>query len=299
MKMQVLCTMCIKNNKLFEKIILFLLIVFSVNGCKQQNNSLYQLSNQSYSQMMSYILHYDDKTIVVDGGTNDDEEYLINQIEKISGNNTVDAWFITHYHKDHTGALTQYLSNNDKKIQIKKVYYNFPNEKWVEENESNRLNDIKMINNQIDKVSSQIIKTGDRIKIGNIVIDVLRVFNPLITNNAGNNSSSVFKFSINDINILFLGDLGVEGGEGLLKNNKDAIANMTYVQMAHHGQAGVNEDVYQVINPKYCLWPTTDWLWENKDGAYKTDETKEWIGKLNVKKNYIAKDGTISISLDQ
>lgn len=67
--------------------------------------------------------------------------------------------------------------------------------------------------------------------------------------------------------------------------------------MAHHGQAGVTENVYRVINPKYCLWPTPDWLWGNKEKVYKTDETKKWINKLNVKKNYIVKDGLIHITI--
>ena len=97
--------------------------------------------------------------------------------------------------------------------------------------------------------------------------------------------------------ILFLGDLGIEGGEELLSLNKEAIKNMDYVQMAHHGQAGVNEDVYQVIDPKYCLWPTTDWLWKNEGKAYKTDETKKWVKALHVKKNYVADNGTVRIEL--
>lgn len=47
--------------------------------------------------------------------------------------------------------------------------------------------------------------------------------------------------------------LSVEGGEELLSNSKNEIENIDYVQMAHHGQAGVTENVYRVINPKYCL----------------------------------------------
>ena len=33
--------------------------------------------------------------------------------------------------------------------------------------------------------------------------------------------------------------------------------------MAHHGQDGVEMDVYRVIKPEICLWPTPDWLWDN------------------------------------
>lgn len=281
-----------------KKLIIFLMVLFLLCACfGNKKATLYQLSNQSYSQMMSYIIHCNDKTIVIDGGTAEDEPYLMGQIEQISGNDTVDAWFITHYHKDHTGALAAYLNKNNTKVKIKKVYYHFPKEEWVEENEEHRFEDIKTINAQINKVDTQIVKAGDNIDVGDINIQVLRSYNKKITNNAGNNSSTVYKVIVNDISILFLGDLGIEGGQELLANNKDDIKNMDYVQMAHHGQAGVSENVYQVINPKYCLWPTTDWLWENKDKIYKTDETKEWVKKLNVKKNYVANEGIISIPL--
>lgn len=287
-----------RNNMFYKKIFIILILPFMLSACHKTNNGLYQLPNQSYSQMMSYIINYNGRTVVIDGGTGEDEEYLIKKIEDISENDVVDAWFITHYHKDHVGALTQYLTKNDTRIKIKKVYYNFPEEQWVRNNEPNRLSDIEMINEQLYKLSNVIVKEGDIIKVGEITVDVLRSFNPHITNNAGNNSSTVFKFSINNKEILFLGDLGIEGGNELLKNNRKDIENMDYVQMAHHGQAGVDENVYKVINPKYCLWPTTDWLWENKDGIYKTNETREWIKKLNVEKNYIAKDGMIIIDLD-
>lgn len=145
--------------------------------------------------------------------------------------------------------------------------------------------------------NKEVVSFNQKITVGEDQIDVLRTYNPEITENAGNNSSSVYKMNVQGTKILFLGDLGIEGGEELLSLNKEAIKNMDYVQMAHHGQAGVNEDVYQVIDPKYCLWPTTDWLWKNEGKAYKTDETKKWVKALHVKKNYVADNGTVRIEL--
>ena len=59
--------------------------------------------------------------------------------------------------------------------------------------------------------------------------------------------------------LLFLGDLGIEGGEELLSLNKSSIKNMDYVQMAHHGQAGVSKDVYK-INQSKVLYVANDRL---------------------------------------
>ena len=112
----------------------------------------------------------------------------------------------------------------------------------------------------------------------------------------------VIKMNVNNKSILFLADTGVESGEKLLQEQKEKL-KADIVQMAHHGQAGVTEEVYQAIDPKICLWPTPDWLWDNNLGEgyntapYKTITTREWIEKLKVEQNIIAKDGDITIQI--
>ena len=70
-----------------------------------------------------------------------------------------------------------------------------------------------------------------------------------------------------------------------------------YVQMAHHGQNGVGEAVYQKIQPKYCLWPTPKWLWDNDNGGgedsgkYHTKEVRGWMERLPIQKHYRMFDG--------
>lgn len=281
------------------KKLILLVITISLCGCGTKNNDgLYQLPNQSYSQMMSYIIEDKGKTIVIDGGTAEDSDYLVSQIKRISSNNTVDGWYLTHYHKDHTGALAKYLLEKRNEIKIKNIYFNFPKDSWVEQYEPGRYQDFLTITEALNQFKNKhIIHENNTFKYGDINIKVLRSYNSSITSNAGNNSSSVYKFNIRKTSILFLGDLGVEGGHELVQKSKREIENIDYVQMAHHGQAGVTEEIYQIINPKYCLWPTPDWLWENKDKIYKTDETRKWISKLNVKKNYIVKDGLTHINI--
>lgn len=285
--------------KKFLSIIISLFLVCFSTGCSKADEiAIYQLTNQSYSQMMSYIIECEGTTIVIDGGTSDDEEHLIQKIKSVSKDNKVEAWFLTHYHKDHTGALAKYLQSGDQSLKIENIYYNFPKKLWVKKYEENRYQDLIDIDAGLQKYDNKnVVYLNEKLKIDDISVKVLRTYNKNITENAGNNSSSVYKFNIYGTKVLFLGDLGVEGGEELLALNGDAIQNMDYVQMAHHGQQGVNEDVYKVINPKYCLWPTTDWLWTNTDGTYKTAETRSWIKKLNVKKNYVANKEDIRIEL--
>ena len=73
--------------------------------------------------------------------------------------------------------------------------------------------------------------------------------------------------------------------------------------MSHHGQNGVDKDVYRIIDPEICLWPTPQWLWDNDSGTgyntgtWKTIETRGWMQELGVKINYIEKDGDISFRI--
>ena len=69
------------------------------------------------------------------------------------------------------------------------------------------------------------------------------------------------------------------------------------------GQNGAGKEVYEAISPIICLWPTTEWLWNNDSGTgydsgpWKTIETREWINEIGVEQNYIEKDGDVTLVL--
>ncbi len=145
------------------------------------------------------------------------------------------------------------------------------------------------------------VKLGEVIDIDGVRVEILSVKNPEIHVNAINNSSVVYRMSDKHKSVLFLGDLGVEGGEKLLHGEYGNRIHSDYVQMAHHGQNGVNEAFYQAVNPSYCLWPTPSWLWNNdigkgkNSGPFKTLEVRAWMDKLHVKRNYVAFRGVYRI----
>jgi hypothetical protein len=85
---------------------------------------------------------------------------------------------------------------------------------------------------------------------------------------------------------------------------RDSLLQADYVQMAHHGQGGVEKEVYEVVRPTYCLWPTPSWLWDNMGpggydtGAFRTVIVRGWISSLRcVKKHYRMTEGTQVIDL--
>lgn len=278
-------------------------IVSIVRISNEHTIELTQLSDHSTRQMMGYILKTkNNKIIVVDGGTIGDTENLVEQINKHGGK--VDAWFLTHLHDDHLGAF--YNIVNDEKIPVEKIYCSFDDYSWYEENEPARAEFSKQIleilkqDNIKDKVEE--VSLNQNINIDDIKIEILGIKNPEITENAGNEQSMVVKFDTGKTTFLVLGDTGVKSSEKLLNTQKEKLKS-DIVQMAHHGQSGATKELYEQINPTICMWPTPEWLWNNDSGEgkgsgpWKTLETRQWMEELKVKKNYVEKDGDITIKL--
>ena len=278
-------------------------IVSIVRISNEHTVELTQLSDHSTRQMMGYILKTkNNKIIVIDGGTIDDTENLVEQINKHGGK--VDAWFLTHLHDDHLGAFSNIA--NDEQIQIEKIYCSFNEYSWYEENEPSRAEFSKQIleilkqDNIKDKVEE--VSLNQNINIDDIKVEILGIKNPEITENAGNEQSMVVKFDTGKTTFLVLGDTGVKSSEKLLNTQKEKLKS-DIVQMAHHGQSGATKELYEQINPTICMWPTPEWLWNNDSGEgegsgpWKTLETRLWMEELKVKKNYVEKDGDITIKL--
>lgn len=295
-----------KNKKRIVLIGIFVIILILVGVILYNTNiSIYltQLSPQGTRQMMGYLLKTSTgKLIVIDGGATDDTKQLIDKINK--NGSKVDYWFLTHAHDDHVGAFTQIVNNTD--IEIENIYVSVNELEWYKQNEPARLEFTKTFLDTLsqEKIKNKVIepKLNEKIKIDNIEIEILGIKNPEITENAGNEQSMVFTINTGKTKLLFLGDTGIKSSEKLLANQKEKLKS-DIVQMSHHGQAGATKELYEVIQPKICLWPTPEWLWNNdigtgkNTGTWKTLETRGWMQELKVKKHYIAKDGNITIKI--
>ncbi len=269
----------------------------SGNNAPEERSSasftLWQLPNQTRTQMMSYVIRTpNEKVIVIDGGNAGDAPYLADFLKGLG--NTVDAWFISHAHSDHFDALGEILKHPDS-LKINALYGSMPTEAWMDEvgGDSEKVS-LRQFNQALAQAGRTVtdLALGQEMEIDGIRIEVLGVKNPEITRNSVNNSSLVLRLSDAAKSVLFLGDLGVEGGDKLLNSPLADRLQSDYVQMAHHGQNGVNEAFYQRVNPTYCLWPTPEWLWDNDNGGGKnsgpwvTLEVRAWMDKRSIKAHY-------------
>ncbi len=271
-------------------------------------NRLHQLTTQSGSQMMSYVIETDDdRLIVVDGGMTADADYLLRYIRDLNGGRAhVDCWLLTHVHSDHINALIKLLNDKPEDLVIDRLYYNFPpveKTRIYEPSDAHTGDEFNAVLPSLEGIAS-VFEDGQVIKVGSASFTVLFTPDPdySITENFVNNTSTVFRMTLGGSSVLFLGDLGVEAGEVMLARHGGGLKS-DYVQMAHHGQNGVTKAVYAAAAPSACLWDTPLWLWNNDAGKgynthiWKTITVRSWMAELGVRKHYVIKDGTHVIDL--
>lgn len=295
-------------SKIIQITIIFLIILgigtVIIKQVTTPNVKLTQLQDNSSRQMMGYIMKTSTgKVIVIDGGLNEDEPNLVKHIQELG--NKVDVWFITHPHEDHASAIIKVIEETE--IPIEKIYYTMNDIEWYKEYEPKRAEEAERFYNALQnervKGKTEEVTLNQIINIDFIKCEILGVKNPEITNNGFNNSSMVIKMNLLKSSILFLGDTGEESGDKLLNTQKDKLKS-DIVQVAHHGQSGAKESLYKKINPRICLWPTPEWLWNNDSGGGKgsgpwtTLETRQWMENLGVKIHVIEKDGDTTIKVE-
>lgn len=250
------------------------------------------LNSQTNSQILSVIIQTSQgKLIVVDGGLGEDGDYLLGQIQARGGH--VAAWLLTHPHGDHVGALYKILQDGTQGIQIDGIYYNFAAPEWYQIHDPDEQTMAISLIGTFAGLPQDILHQVSRnqfIQVDDVIIQVMNDRYEL-SEDKGNNASIVYKMLVNGKAMLFLGDMGEAGGRRLLAEAGPEQLKVDIVQMAHHGQNGVGEEVYKAINPGICLWPTPEWLWNHDGSKWPIAETKAWMTRLGTQKHYVMKDG--------
>ncbi|MBQ5790318.1 MAG: MBL fold metallo-hydrolase, partial [Thermoguttaceae bacterium] len=184
--------------------------------------TMWQTPRQTGSQMMGYIFRTaTGETVVFDGGMPGDGKYLAELLKKRCGGK-VDAWYLTHAHGDHFGALGEILAKTPDALEIGKLYFNFPNRDWLDKYEAGCRKCRHPFFAALEKnFKGEIVtpKPGDVQTFGDALsIETLNDFDESLTTNAINNSTIIFRLDVAGKSLLMLGDLGAEGGDRVLKN---------------------------------------------------------------------------------
>ena len=267
--------------------------------------SVMQAPNMTDTQMMSYIIRTPaGKVMVIDGGNPGDANYLRDTILSYGGH--VDMWLITHCHDDHYSALISIL-DDPRGVTVGGVYYNFPPYEWIVTAEpvykiyTDKIFDCIANHSKLFHTlyeGSILTLDGLQVEVLNDPLDFQEFTEPSPNGGSSvNDTTLVFRIRFpNRKTALFLGDLGLRAGN-LLAERYGKELKSDIVQMAHHGQNGADENVYQLIKPEVCLWTAPIWLYNNDRGRgynthhYKTVTVRGWMEKLGVEHHAVEGEG--------
>ena len=287
-----------------------------------EKTMLYQITETSKFMMSFVIVTKGNNTIVIDGGRKEDMPLL----KKYVGGRHISAWILTHPHNDHiTGFMHEWKKNRLADFDVEKIYYNFP--PYHKLKGKTDVPDATYLDRELDEVLREftediepelaglahVTSQGERITVDECKIDFIFSYHDGLYSNIMNDSSLVFKVTAPQKTVLFLGDLGPEGGDVLYEESRHLLKS-DIVQMAHHGHMNVGMEVYAAIMPEACMWCCADWLYnepeippylENREKLWKmgrqrmygTAVTRRWMDILGVKKHYVTKDGTNEIEI--
>ena len=258
--------------------------------------SLLQIANRSPVQMMSYLCETPDgKTVVIDGGNpcKEDGEYLYDTLKKRGGR--VDLWIMTHAHNDHFGALLWTFENMpDFDLDIKRMAFTFPPIDWLKTIEHGENYEwVVRFYDQLKAhgISVEPLLKGETIDVGGMSFEIINDCSNYPNYRTVNDTTIVFLAHFPKRDVLFLGDLAKKGGSDLLASCDTGKLRCDIVQMAHHGQDGVDRDFYNIVKPKICLYTAPLWLWDNNSGGgkgsgpWKTLETRRWMEELGAEQS--------------
>ena len=195
-------------------------------------NEFYLVRNATHHYMQSHIIRTeDDKILVVDGGTRNDARYLLSLLKSITGQAVphIDGWFFTHPHSDHMDCFFEVMKELSDEIEFDAIYCNFPPLSYFKKEVDDPRITLETFLSYAPRFADKIVtlQEGDVVRLGTCAFEVLFTPDTTITENKGNNSTTVIRLRLGGKSILLLGDLGKEGGEKLLARRAALLGKKT------------------------------------------------------------------------
>lgn len=226
-------------------------------------------------QADSILVRNQDKVMLIDAGTNEAGETVVNYLENL-GITKIDYLIGTHPHEDHIGGLDDVINNFDiGQIYMPKI-----------ETTTKTFEDVlEAIENKNLTVTAP--NKGDKIELGQAVGEFMT--EPILDKDNLNVSSLVLRLEFGNTSYLFMGDAEEENEETIRWPKTDVL------KVGHHGSStSSSESFLEQVEPQYAI------IMAGKDNSYGLP-TQETIDKLNNMGSEIYRtdeDGTIQMTSD-
>ena len=226
-------------------------------------------------QADSILIRNQDEVMLIDAGTNEVGETIVNYLEKL-GITKINYLIGTHPHEDHIGGLDQVINNFD----IEQIY--MPKIETTTKTFEDVLEAIE--NKNLTVIAPN---KGDKIELGQAVGKFMT--EPILDKDNLNLSSLVLRLEFGNTSYLFMGDAEEENEKTINWPKTDVL------KVGHHGSnTSSGESFLEQVHPQYAI------IMVGKDNSYGLPK-QEIIDKLNNIGSEIYRtdeDGTIQIISD-
>jgi len=218
------------------------------------------------------------KLIVIDGGYYEDAERVRNVILQHEG--IVDYWIITHPHPDHVGAFNAIYQDLNG-IAIMQIYASDINYDYYysRQFDYDHFETFEMFLELMEGTEElTYLYEGDTLNIAGLRLEVLSAANQM-TEYPCNDGSLVMKLTAKKESFLITGDTGIGMSNYLLEKYGDKLKS-DFLQLSHHGNYGLKNEVYHKVAPKIAFADAPRWL---RDISWNTPETIQFLEDIGAK----------------
>ena len=233
--------------------------------------------------------------ILEDGGMPGDDLYLVDFLESLVPKGekpVVEAWFITHGHGDHIGALGHFeaVPENGERLCVEGVYFSVPSEKVqkllsVPHETKYGLEGIEYLRTSEGKVPPLYRpQTGQRYYFNDITVDILHTQEQhLIENydNGFNDSSTWYLYTIEGQTFLSAGDAGDGSVKVVKETYEQKYLDFDVMATFHHAQ-NVTKTWVKYFNYTTVLYTTFSngpqtWNYHEKENVIMRERAQEYM----------------------
>ena len=226
-------------------------------------------------QADSILIRNQDKTMLIDAGTNEAGETVVNYLKNL-GITQIDYLIGTHPHEDHIGGLDDVISQFD----IGQIY--MPKIETTTKTFEDVLDAVEAKNLTITSPNK-----GDTLEIGQAQGQFMT--DPILDEDNLNLSSLVIRIEFGNNSFLFMGDAEEENEKTISWPKADVL------KVGHHGSStSSSENFLQQVQPKYAV------IMVGEDNSYELpkQETIDKLNKLGTQIYRTDEDGTIQMTSD-
>jgi competence protein ComEC len=205
-------------------------------------------------------------------------ERIILPVMRYLGVKKLDVLILSHGHLDHAGGAARLA----QLVTIDNVL--FPREKLCREVET-------LLHNLGSKTNRKNMFSGEKILLGNCIIDVVDAPKQIEESSNGNENSAIVRISYGANSVLFTGD--ATGEAELRATNKNIKAQV--LKVSHHGSPSSSEiEFLQAVNPRAAIIS----VGSNNTFGHPSAEVLEKLERLKIAPYRTDKLGAIKVVFD-